>query len=1204
MRIEDISPTGNNTTLKQPASQQSTGGRGLTIAGSRDGRRLYIGNNAGVWRSNDGGKTWKHMERPQPKPGTVAASGALLALNVYDLAVAKDPDIVLACTNSDIRKTNQSGIYRSTDGGANWSLVRQFTETGQIVAAPENAEILFAAFGSALMKSVNSGAAWSKINLPLNGGAVWHVVVGSVAAPTQEATRRIYALGTQLWFSTNGGGTWTVDGASPVTGSKPSDAVGPSTRLIAIHPANPSILYAIKLAAGGGTGFRGDFSGASPVWTALAALPAAPPNTTPSGTEHIVAHVTTEGQLYLFVSDRSALYVSNGDAPASWTRLDAVDFAATGAAIGLMHIDPHAVFVSKDFRLASDGGGRGLIAQVNDGGVQISNDGTHSWIRTTGLTTFSLINVAVNPSSGRAPSITFGTGDNGGFFSSDGGAHWVTAHYQQGDNDACFSDPRQPSLLFVFAPRGGANQLALYTGTGGSTPNAGDGTTQAHMVPGPPKRAGGALGWNCVSSATEIGYRPLILTLPGETPKPGGDFIAIRITNTSRQLVRSTNVAGVSAASDWDSTAVNEGAGSTVFQQGPALPAGDLQIAQASGGHIGPVFYVGDTVGLWKWTAGMPGWLQVVPAAGGPAKAVRFYVDPYRPNRIYLIDSNHAWRSADGGSKWTIDAKLESTLTENGAFPIVAPSVNNTPGRTPFEAQLQDFAFDPSDPQTMFAAGPAGVFMTSDSVNWRVVASAAALNTRVMSIFLDTISDPTTRILYVATPFRGLLKITLTPTGVAAAAASGFAIAQALLFQVFRSAPFPDPFVASPDPGHPDVATPEGKLQKALTDAITAKAGESGHNHVLKTRDPAAADFLDVFPIPFTIADVTAPGRYPVAHYNGDEVDFIASEAKVTVLYAAVELRNMVRRYAQDLGITQASVLLSALDLLAPQIQKAAQLIKDAKDVRGRRVPIKDAQRLPNYGRIFDFDESGGTLKINFKGAIAKETDGRKKQKDYDFGHSLYDMIVNSGDATAKNCIDAIGYAFLNGALEAGGFFERPTPADPKTFRGVWVGGNYAVETIRGEMSVNDGPAQFGGTTRQIAKLFALVHAGTFAEPTDPNGDLMSFLLNAAGGSDAAFPPVLRNYASGSFTYVLNKLGWAQLGIGDPSKNWVASEGALIKTQKADGTTKLYVVAWQNLELHKKRDRTLEVAKAGPHTLYYQADLVDIITKTIAAYQA
>ena len=147
-------------------------------------------------------------------------------------------------------------------------------------------------------------------------------------------------------------------------------------------------------------------------------------------------------------------------------------------------------------------------------------------------------------------------------------------------------------------------------------------------------------------------------------------------------------------------------------------------------------------------------------------------------------------------------------------------------------------------------------------------------------------------------------------------------------------------------------------------------------------------------------------------------------------------------------------------------------------------------------------------------------------------------------------------------------------------------------------MSVNDGAAQFGGTTKQIAKLFTLIRGGAFADRDDPSGDLAWFLLNKASTPGARFSPVLKNDLGGAFTYVLNKLG------GNPSANWVASEGALIRTQKADGTPKLYVVAWQNMELHKKADGTVEVVNKGTHQLYSQPDVAEVVKMAIGAYQA
>src|SRR5260370_1063186 len=78
-QISDVGPIPERT--KPTAGGQSASGRGLTIAASSDEKRVYVGNNAGVWRSDDRGVSFKHMVRPQPKKGSVSVPGALLCLN-------------------------------------------------------------------------------------------------------------------------------------------------------------------------------------------------------------------------------------------------------------------------------------------------------------------------------------------------------------------------------------------------------------------------------------------------------------------------------------------------------------------------------------------------------------------------------------------------------------------------------------------------------------------------------------------------------------------------------------------------------------------------------------------------------------------------------------------------------------------------------------------------------------------------------------------------------------------------------------------------------------------------------------------------------------------------------------------------------------------------------------------------------------------
>ena len=74
-------------------------------------------------------------------------------------------------------------------------------------------------------------------------------------------------------------------------------------------------------------------------------------------------------------------------------------------------------------------------------------------------------------------------------------------------------------------------------------------------------------------------------------------------------------------------------------QVGPFLPDPSIGVVQASGGHEGTVFYVGGNMSkrLWKWTEGMAAWQQLIPG-GGANQAKRFFVNPYDPNLLYVID--------------------------------------------------------------------------------------------------------------------------------------------------------------------------------------------------------------------------------------------------------------------------------------------------------------------------------------------------------------------------------------------------------------------------------------------------------------------------------------------------------------------------------------------------------------------------------------
>lgn len=761
LQIKDIGPTGDNAEVTQAAWYQSVSGKSLTIAMSSNGLRVYLGGHSGVWRSNDGGANWTHLVRPQPAVGSVNVPGALLCPNVYDIFVSPlDEDLVLVATGRDARSPSQAGIYKSTNGGNSWARVHQFASgtsvgiTSRIVSVPGSPNRIFAAGQFSIGISNDGGDTWTEVN----PAGTANLNVFSIAAATQ---RKIYAAGSRVWYSLNDGATWTEEPAARelnLTVGAPADGLGESSKTLTVHPNNSNIIYLTN----NRRFWKGDFTNIATTGRATwRELPGLPPNidgATASGTDYIVAHVTSGGQLLLIASDRLSVNVSVGDpvSTASWKRIDSPD----------VHIDPHGMDLTSAFRFYGAGSGvTGRMVFVSDGGAYYSTDGAKTWKRGKGLYTLGLVNGTVMSDPRGDPAICIGTGDNSGFFTKNGGQNWKTQDYLGGDNDACFSDPLQPNRLIVFAPRSDRT-IRLYKVNEGQTPDGARGTTQRTIITGAPfleENDVVVTTWNATSSHFNAGYRSLVYTLAGQRPRPDGDFITIWRNRNRAALLRTTKMSTINNANDWVTTATTESSGAKVFQQGPDLPSTDITVVQASGGHENPVFYIGNqtagvTKSLWKWRQGDAGWRQIVPGpvtnGSIPQVANRFFVDPYRPNTVYVLDRDAIRRSDNGGTSWTVDTRLQNAITENGAFPFVIPDDGN-----PGEALLRDMIFDPYNPGYRFAIGPAGVFYTTDGTNWRHFILTKAMPMRPNNASYD----PCERALYVATNNRGILQLSPLP---------------------------------------------------------------------------------------------------------------------------------------------------------------------------------------------------------------------------------------------------------------------------------------------------------------------------------------------------------------------------------------------------------------------------------------------------------
>ena len=223
---------------------------------------VSVGN--GVYKSMDGGKTWKHAG--------LAKSERIYRIHLHPT----DPDVAWACaTGPEWGEGPERGVFRTDDGGTNWKrqlFVSEKAGCGDLAVDPGNPQKLIAAMwefrrwpwffksggpGSGLHVSYDGGASWRKLQEEdgLPKGELGRIGVAIAPSSTNIVYALVEAEKSALLRSDDGGRSFKT------VNDKPSVAPRPFYfNDLRIDPTNPSRLFSVdynpRLSEDGGKTFK------------------------------------------------------------------------------------------------------------------------------------------------------------------------------------------------------------------------------------------------------------------------------------------------------------------------------------------------------------------------------------------------------------------------------------------------------------------------------------------------------------------------------------------------------------------------------------------------------------------------------------------------------------------------------------------------------------------------------------------------------------------------------------------------------------------------------------------------------------------------------------------------------------------------------------------------------------------------------------
>jgi photosystem II stability/assembly factor-like uncharacterized protein len=250
-------------------------GRTVAISGIPNQPNIFFmaPNNGGVWKTTDYGRTWNPIFDDQPT-GSIGA-----------LAIApSNPEIIYVGSGEGLRRPDLStgdGIYKSTDGGRMWQHLglRDGQQIGAILVDPQDPSRVFVAvlghpYGPnaerGVFRSLDGGANWTKILYkdentgaidlafdPKNSNVIYADMWASRRPPW--TTGGSYdGPGSGLYKSTDGGTNW-----KQLTKGLPTWAQGLGRIGLGVAPSDGNRIYALVDSPKLGGLYRSDDAGES-----------------------------------------------------------------------------------------------------------------------------------------------------------------------------------------------------------------------------------------------------------------------------------------------------------------------------------------------------------------------------------------------------------------------------------------------------------------------------------------------------------------------------------------------------------------------------------------------------------------------------------------------------------------------------------------------------------------------------------------------------------------------------------------------------------------------------------------------------------------------------------------------------------------------------------------------------------------------------